>query len=280
MNYFPIIAYHRYLLISDFIINKNWIMKRSFIALIVIAILLVSILVPGCEKGTEYNINRGAAELKDCPITQIIRNNYGIVDTLVFVYNSFGDPVSATRLPSPGTGAPTYVFKYDKKRRLTDVIGLYHSGTSAEVWHRYFYDNPGNSKIVKDSTYYFVLIQNGQPFNYLQSSLSFLTYDKYDRIIKDSILYSWTSESFITEYSYDENGNRTGRTYDNKINIHRTNKIWMFYDRDYSVNNPFVADSYNSKALPTKLNLTPLKATYLRFLGEDFFIAQIKYGCR
>ena len=39
-------------------------------------------------------------------------------------------------------------------------------------------------------------------------------------------------------------------SYDTKIHLRRTNKMWMFIDRNYSVNNPFTAASYNSYGLP------------------------------
>jgi hypothetical protein len=59
----------------------------------------------------------------------------------------------------------------------------------------------------------------------------------------------------IYQFEYDGNGNLVtpGVVYDNKINFHRTNKIWMFLDRDYSINNPFAAETYNSNHLPVKL---------------------------
>lgn len=39
---------------------------------------------------------------------------------------------------------------------------------------------------------------------------------------------------------------------DNKVNIRRTNAVWMLIGLDYSRNNPFMADTYNSYGLPKK----------------------------
>jgi hypothetical protein len=202
--------------------------------------------------------------------------------TIVFTYNSCGDPLIGAR-PSPGTGAPNYIFKYDKKGRLTDFIGMYAGGTTSEFWQKFFYDGLGN--IVFDSTYLFCKVQNGQPVDPRLTpepdglSFTFYTYDVKGRVIKDSIIsisYGW---NFARTYSYNTDGNRTGREYDQKINFRRTNKIWMFIDRDYSINNPFTADSYNSKELPTKINLTS-KGTYQIFLGNYFLEADITYSCK
>ena len=250
-------------------------MKRNFTTLTVI--IFVISLMHSCKKGNEYKINHGAAELKGCPITQVVRDRFGTLDTLIFAYNNWGDPTMITKLPYPTTGSPNYIFKYDKKKRLTDIIGMYRGTAGAEVWHKYYYDNPGNDNISRDSTYTFVQISNGMIVNYLFSALTFYTYDKYDRIIKDSTpipgyLYG------VHNYSYDVNGNRVGRTYDNKINMLRINKIWMFYSRDYSVNNPFAADAYNANGLPTQLDLFS-KGTFLKFMGEDYYNAQITYPC-
>jgi len=43
---------------------------------------------------------------------------------------------------------------------------------------------------------------------------------------------------------------------DDKIYPHRTNKVWMLIDMDYSVNNVFTASAYKSSGLPLQFNLT------------------------
>ncbi|MGZ3952158.1 MAG: hypothetical protein ACXVBZ_12215, partial [Flavisolibacter sp.] len=98
-------------------------MTRSLITLAAIA--QVALFIPGCEKGNDYVVHPGSPELKNCPILRIIRNRSGTIDTLVFSYNSWGDPLSVTKLPHTNTGSPNYTFKYDKKHRLTEIIGMY-----------------------------------------------------------------------------------------------------------------------------------------------------------
>jgi hypothetical protein len=224
------------------------------------------------------SVQQKIKEADYCEVKQIIHAPCcSLKDTLVFSYNSFGDPVYIRRLPRAGTGAPHFVFKYDKKRRLTDIIGMYESGAGAEFWHKYYYENPGNSNIVKDSSFYLVRLRGDTIINYTASAVTFFTYDKWDRIIKDSTRY-FPQGMEVKNYLYDANGNIAGRTYDNKTNIHRTNKIWMFYDRDYSVNNPFPAANYNSSGLPTAFSFSFPEPYYMQFLTY-FRDAVITYSC-
>ena len=248
---------------------------KQFSVRLAAATFIISIV--SCEK-TETKVFRdNKAEVKKCSVTQIIySSSFGIKDTMVFAYNSFGDPITITHLPFPNTGAPNYVFKYDKKKRLTEMLGLYTDGSSGLFWHKYFYENPGNSNIVVDSTYFFPQFENGALTWYYGASASYLTYDKAGRIIKDSTTYQGTSR--VDNYVYDANGNLSGRNYDDRTNINQTHTIWMFVNRDYSVNNPFVADSYNSAGLPTRFNFS-LEGGYVKFL-QIFQEATISYGCQ
>ena len=113
--------------------------------------------------------------------------------------------------------------------------------------------------------------------SYLHSSLTYYRYDTWDRIVQDSTIWSFGSAQ-VNKYAYDANGNLVGRTYDNKTNIHRTNRIWMFLDRDYSVNNPFPASDYNRSGLPTYFRFTYPGSYYLKFLAF-FSEATITYDC-
>jgi hypothetical protein len=249
-------------------------MKKIFITLGLIA--FASLLLSRCEKSNDYYARQGATELKDCPITQIVGDLNGSPDTLIFTYTAWGDPESVIELPTHAW-LPKYVFKYDKKRRLTDLIGLYSNGQSGNVWQKYFYDNPGKGNITRDSVYVDFQVRNGV-ITCHHSYVIFCIYDKYDRVIRDSSIFL-SYPATIQTYDYDAVGNIAGRTYDNKINLHRTNKIWMFYDRDYSVNNPFVAESYIKAGLPSRLNLT-YKDPSMRFFMHEFRVAKIEYDCR
>lgn len=250
-------------------------MKKNLIALTGVAVAIA--LMPSCEKGNDYYARQGATELKDCPITQIIYYQSASPDTLLFTYTAWSDPETVTQLPTH-SWTPKWIFKYDKKRRLTDFIGQYADGVSGTVWHKYFYDNPGKGNITRDSVYVDFQIRNGA-ITCHHSYLIFCIYDKYDRVIKDSSIYL-SFPATVQTYVYDANGNLAGRSYDNKTNLHRTNKIWMFYDRDYSVNNPFVADSYNPAGLPMQLNLASKNAPATFLMYYEFRRARMEYGCR
>lgn len=249
----------------------------KFSTLAVVCLIVIEF--SGCKKGDEkYLQQHPTADLKQCPIERIIYQTLIRMDTLNLFYNSWGDPVSSTHTQK-GTGSPNYVFRYDKKHRLTDYIGVYEDGASGEYWHKYFYDNPGSDNPTSDSLYTFVSFQNGVITEYLDAAMTFYTYDREGRIIKDSTLWHGGYRTYIKHYLYDANGNLQGRQYDQSLNFHRTNKIWMFLDRDYSVNNPFVADSYNAHKLPTKLNLDP-KTSYFQLLNVYFHNGEITYGCK
>jgi hypothetical protein len=106
-------------------------------------------------------------------------------------------------------------------------------------------------------------------------------YDAQNRIIDqtDSLFFD-TNEfnvAYHSVYQYDNKGNLiNGLTYDDKINIRRTNKIWMFLKRDYSVNNAFVATKYNSFGLPETYH------TGYNDLALNFVLPgtnQVEYSC-
>jgi hypothetical protein len=210
---------------------------------------------------------------KKCKVVKIVQPDpFGIADTSKFEYNQWGDPVSITRHPWPETGSPNYYFKYDKKHRLVELLG------EGFVYHKYYYANPGNSEIIKDSTYSFPIFQNGVMTWYFDAAVTYYKYDNKDRIIQDSTIWSGGFK-LVNNYSYDASGNRAGRTYDNKVNPHLTNDIFQFLDRDYSVNNPFVADTYNAEGLPASVNLTLQSGNYFQLV---YYMrnALVTYDCK
>jgi hypothetical protein len=250
--------------------------------------------IPGCQKGDGFNSIQGPVEFKNCQIIQIIRNNFGPIDTVVFTYTNWGDPLTVTKRPRPffmsGYNGSNYRFTYDNRHRLVESIAFepdtLQPGVNKTFWrHKYFYDNPGNGNVTRDSTYYISCA--GCDFR----SLTYYLYDRFDRIIKDSTFGPEVLEPFVNIYTYDGKGNRsswkwdshtgstyttTYTTYDDKTNILRTNKIWMFLERDYSVNNRFNAVSYNSRGLPTETNHTEFKLCFDTYYDR----AQITYGCK
>jgi hypothetical protein len=253
-------------------------MKKSFVG---IAILIAIALLPGCKKVCDILEDNPEADIKQCPILQFRYNEGFSPDTINFTYNAWGDPVKGIRR-LPKTGAPNYSFKYDWRKRLTDYIGLYVPGNGAEFWHKYYYD--AMDRVVLDTNFIFTQIVGGQPVGYLYFSVTYYTYDSHRRIIKDSTVFSVTPPYssgglILNNYSYGADGNKVGPTYDSKINYHRTNKVWMFLDREYSLNNPFTAVSYNSTGLPTKVSL-PSHGPFQRFLTSSFTEGEFTYGCK
>src|SRR5690606_3381652 len=82
-------------------------------------------------------------------------------------------------------------------------------------------------------------------------------------------------ETFSNKYIYDKKGNRKGGTYDNGINIFRTNKIWQLIALDYSNNNAISASEYNEWNLPVRIQGGNLE--FLNFnLAEN---STITYFC-
>lgn len=241
------------------------------------ATVFVALLFDGCEKAQDYIKINPCAEMNLCTIKSISYTGmFGEEDSLVFTYNAVGNPVSITRRIA-GSGMPNYAFKYDKKGRLTDFYAPYEARTAAEYWHKYFYDNKG--RITIDSFYTLCDIKDDSLVSHHSGSRYVLQYDVQNRIILDSLEPPGIYYSTALHYTYDANGNREGRTYDQKVHFRRTNKIWMFIDRDYSMNNAFTADAYNLYGLPTTFDLST-KGGELNFLRNYLTSGKIVYTCR
>lgn len=228
--------------------------KLSFMHLCAYAFLLL--LANSCTKPPkDFDPRDGNNVYKGCRVKKITFNKGpeaepGIVD---FTYNSKGNPVSVIKT-DVSTGNPNYLFKYDNKGRLIELIGAYRSfntNGSFEQVHRYTSDAHG--RIIGDTIYTFGLY--GDIYNAAGKAYSTFTYDNLNRMVKETRT-TIRPGNFITtfEYTYDEAGNRIipGTTYDSKLlSINKTNKIWMFVFQNYSLNSPAGATGYNSCHLPT-----------------------------
>jgi hypothetical protein len=217
----------------------------------------------------DFDPRDGNNEFNNCRIKRITRAD-GV--TFDFVYNSKGDPVSVT--PSHiSSGQPKKAFLYDKKGRLSKYISPYDDDRY-ETLHSYVYDNFNRVTIDSD----FVFGQLSLPGQALGLSVQYLSYDKLNRVTADSVInVRPITFTYVQHYEYNAAGNRTlfSPTYDDKLNFHRTNKIWMFVDRDYSVNNPATADSYSFFRLP--LSFTD---DDVNFLGYGIGTSKIEYDCK
>jgi len=219
-----------------------------------------------------------------CQIKQLI-NSFSLDpedprwDTIRFTYNAWGDPVSGLR-KQPATGAPNFLFRYDKYHRLTDFIGAY-SETGGEFWTRYSYANSRSQYPYADTEYIFPLTITGPPPTvYLERRVAFFEYDAKGRITK---ITTKSSDPHIPDgvdvFTYNPDGSEPGATYDDKVNLSLTNKIWMFLNRSYSPHNLFTATAYNAFGLPTWLDLTSQPETVYYFIGYQADLAQFVYDC-
>ncbi len=239
--------------------------------------LIITCFLFGC-----YKKNGDGDDVSKCQIQTFYFNdtNSGAHDSIVFTYNNLGNPVAGIR-SNVATGNPNFIFLYDEYNRLKELIGLYDTANveSAENWHNYFYDEYG--RIIKDSLYYVPEVVNGRPLNKNVVTISF-EYDSKNRIGKATTLFFGATK--IISYTYDKSGNRDRIPYDDKINFHRTNKIWMFLDKEYSNNNPTNATyGYNEFNLPTEIISNPGTSDHFLDFGEGFLYfdrADIKYICK
>lgn len=214
--------------------------------------VVVSILLLGCNKLEDYLGKDPLATYDKCRVEKMTYSYFSTSVDMVVNYNSYGDPVSVIQTQA-STGRPNMIFKYDNKRRLTDYIGAYSNG-GFEYWHQYVYDNKG--RVIRDTTYLLGWIDNGKPVDYYDGAVIYYEYDQYGRITHTTQdWWSYPDNPLELYYSYDAKGNLVvpGVTYDNKISIHRTHRVWMFIDRNYSINNAH-ATVWNEHGLPTKLN--------------------------
>lgn len=197
---------------------------------------------------------------------------------ILVLYDQFENPVAITA-PLPSTGHPYRTFKYDNLHRLREYRGEYSNG-NYEFWH--FYGLDLNGRIGRDTMYTLGAMGPTGPLSYFERVISQITYDAQGRITKVVSDAQMTPSHTETNYSYDASGNLVyppamGIVYDNKMNMNRTNDIWQFLNRDYSMNNPFVASAYNTTNYPTVINAS----RNILWLEEyQLKSSQIGYNCR
>jgi len=197
---------------------------------------------------------------------------------ILFLYDEYENPTAITT-PGITSDGPYHTFRYDSWHRLREYKGD-EGNSNFEFDHFYGYDL--NGRINVDTNYTLGGVDRNGHFYYNSRWIYQIQYDNQNRIIKTVTDVVPVNTHFETTYNYDAAGNLVhspsdGVTYDNKVNIFRTNDIWMFLNRDYSVNNPVVANEYNPSGFPTKINST----FDFRFLNAaKLSNSQISYGCR
>lgn len=240
-------------------------------------LVLSAFLATGCNKVAEFLRSNKDGDIRYCNIKKL-SFYFSFPREITFTYNRHGLPVSAVALET-GTGLPSRYFYYDDRNRLTRITGLYNP-ESFETWTLYVHDN--KNRIIRDTTWWWGAVENGEMVSSSGYTTTDFEYDKWDRITKT--IQRWDNDphfQLITDFAYDEDGNliRDGVVYDDKINLHRTNKIWMFLNRNYSVNNPFNAQTYNNNKLPTAIQLEDPYYDHARFFNLPIAMAQVEYMC-
>ncbi len=259
-------------------------MKKNYSLLFTGVICLLTFL-SGCRK--ELNIGKDE-EIANTPLPgqptycriESIWENPGASNQryILVLYDVYENPTAITT-PLPTTGHPYYTFKYDSWHRLREFRGEYANG-NFETWHFYGYDL--NGRIGVDTSYRLGAMGSNGPASYFERSISKYTYDSQGRMIKNVTDFQMTPSHTEKTYNYDAAGNLiyppgSGVVYDNKQNLNRTNDIWQFLNEDYSVNNPFIADSYNSSGFPTVIN----SSRFLNWVHDhELTHSQISYSCR
>jgi hypothetical protein len=245
---------------------------RRLLAIIVLLVALSQLF--SCRKVDDMHPGGPSDNIKICNIQTINFKYQGSDITATFYYNKYGNPdsVNFTRV---GTGNPNIVIRYDAQQRMTDFIQPYTNGLF-ERWQKFSYD--AGNRIVSEKFFAFGLYNGSEPTSYFSSGTTKYEYDVYGRITK-AVSQEGSLPESSQEFKYDASGNlvKPGVAYDNRINLHRTNKIWQFIDRDYSRNNPFTATTYNLLGLPVSIpgEQTPPPT----FLRRPITAAVIHYLC-
>lgn len=176
------------------------------------------------------------------------------------------------------------IFEYDNKNRL---IRYYQPGLIVPYFDRrahYYYD--AQDRISSDTSWRSGTIAADGTVQAYMTIINKYSYDEQDRIIKveETALPHEGTPGWknITEYVYDKNGNlkKDGAEYDDKPSLLRTNPILMFLERNYSMNNVYKAESYNSNGLPEKFAIPENSAARFSFLGLDMRHSVFTFDCR
>ncbi len=269
-------------------------MKKTLLLMTGLCFVIVLLQLSGCNK-IDWNdlLHHPDKADKLCDIKKI--SIYRDLDTLIckFSYNNWGDPDQVV-LNHIATGQPGFRFIYDNKHRLTDYLGLYGADYTLnnyyEFWHQYVYEN---GKIVRDTMRGLGEYPNRSTNPYLLLLTTF-EYDNYNRIVKavqtypllpaiPSTIetYTYNGDNNLEKYTRLNGGDATPYvvtyTYNvSKPNLHRTSRIWMFVDRNYSVNTPVNATAYNQYGLPLKYDVAHYEFLYNLDIGKS----TLEYQCR
>jgi hypothetical protein len=232
------------------IIHKIFFMKQVKTTLLGLSAVLALTALSSCQKIIDKIFHGHGNEEKACVITKVKQDLFGEAMRTGIVYNNnHGSPDSVIFDEAGGT-AGLFYFKYDNMHRLVEYSGWYDRSEGNYLFiHYYTY---AGDKIIRDSA----LWREAGTWTRIAS----LEYDAQGRVIKETGIDTLldgapgTSSPFDPiMYQYDGQGNLVTtltNAYDDKVSFLRTNKVWMFTQRNYSKNNPAVATHYNEHDLP------------------------------
>ncbi|MBO9631921.1 MAG: hypothetical protein J7578_02300 [Chitinophagaceae bacterium] len=230
------------------------------------------------KKGQLSGDGKNSGGSSTCQITAI--TDTGVPGVLTFHYNSNGDPDSILST-NESSGYNSVWFRYDSLNRL--IQSAYTSGGADRFiyWSKYYYDSTG--RIVKDTSYSYGRIVGGLPFYPAGNHYTEYEYDALGRVTKTTVKnqdpYSGNYlPPLVTTYAYNLAGNLilSGVTYDNKQSLYSTHPVFQFMARDYSVNNPFTANSYNGDDFPVNYTTGLI---FLNYYHNQVDNATVTWNC-
>lgn len=274
-------------------------MKRTFSLLSLTACALL-FMFSSCKKGYEVIHNPNQSHTP-CQISKIVFTSLAYQpDDYDIFYNAHGTPDSMIdNHPAGNYGNPRYFFRYDSLGRLSDWMLCNqpfssYGGYFAFAWHKYEWTSA--NYVIDTLITYAGDVHGPRPIaSQINTSNTIWAYtlDSHGRISKDWTIKGYNESTHApvlgATYVYDSTGNLpltdTTLTYDNKINLYRTNWVWEFIFHDFNRNNtikktPFFGGyAYNTYGLPTDM-----EPNYLGFAGQFNIInngpnTQFSYAC-
>jgi len=245
--------------------------------LLQLVLLLSTLLIGSCHKIVEYWPDHTPPHYR---IKSIFFDEQ-VPHSGNFYYNKWGNPDSVV-FEYVATGRPNFYFTYNKKQQLREIKAFYVNG-AYEQWHRLGVNKKG--QVIIDTVYTFGgQNQDPEPANFWNKRIDYYEYDNLGRIIKRTFDFVVPEgPSSITNFVYNADGNLDNpyivEQYDNNRNLLTLHPIWQFLQCDYSVNNPFPAESYNSYRLPTRFDfpLVNFTSRFTFFGGRALEKSEIVY---
>jgi len=231
-------------------------MKKGFRISLIVGAMTVLGMLSSCNKLLDYVNGKdgNGKSVSKHRIKSITGRNATDSGMATFTYNEAGDPVKIW-FDKIRSGSPNSLFRYAAKGELTDYITTYE-GSYFQTWHRYINDKSG--RVLGDTLFELGRIGEEGPASYGAMKVSTYVYDNYGRIAREDVKVLVPDQgTYSLNYDYDIKGNLVGSdTVDNKTCYYRTNSLWQLMSKNYSLNNSFIADEYNSAGLPVKLHYT------------------------